>query len=96
MPMVCIVSNAGWTPTSGKVGRNKEVNLDELKTGEGFNSKTEKIENMIDAGIVDPTDVVLNALKNAISVAAGILTVGTVVILPKEDPQFIMQGVVNG
>lgn len=51
----------------------------------GFDSKTGKVVDMFETGIVDPTDVVLNAVKAAIGVAASILTVGTVVTLPKEE-----------
>lgn len=59
-----------------------------LKTdSDGFNSKTGKVENLMSAGIVDPTDVVLNAVRNAIGVAASILTAGTVVTLPREEWQ---------
>jgi chaperonin GroEL len=52
----------------------------------GFNSKTGELVDMFETGIVDPADVVLNAVRNAIGVAAAILTVGTVVTLPKEEP----------
>jgi chaperonin GroEL len=52
---------------------------------EGFNSRTGEIVDMFDAGIVDPTDVVIGAITNAIGVAAMILTTSTVVTLPKED-----------
>ena len=51
----------------------------------GFDSRTLQIVNMFDAGIVDPTDVVVNAVKNAIGVAASILTIGTVVTFPEQE-----------
>ncbi len=79
-PFRWIVENAG-----------ANVQEDGLKGDEGFDSRKGLIvENMFDAGIVDPADVVLNAIKNAIGVAASILTVETVVILPKEE-QMVMQ-----
>lgn len=74
-PMAWIAGNSG----------QKEIVSKELKEGWGFNSKTGRCENMFESGIVDPTDVVLNAVKAAIGVAASILTAGTVIILPKED-----------
>ncbi len=53
----------------------------------GFDSRIKKeIGNMFDAGIIDPLNVVLNAAKNAISVAAAVLTAPTLVTLPREEP----------
>lgn len=51
----------------------------------GLNSRTGGYVDMLEAGIVDPTNVVLNACKNAISVAAAVLTCGTIVVLPREE-----------
>lgn len=74
-PMLCIISNFG----------TKGFDVSSLPSGSGLNSKTGKVESMLEANIIDPTDVVLNAIRNAIGVAASILTVGTVVTLPRED-----------
>lgn len=52
---------------------------------EGFDTSTGKIVDMFEAGIVDPAPVVLNAVKNAISVAATILTINTLVTMPRDD-----------
>ncbi len=50
----------------------------------GFNSKTREVEqDMFKAQITDPAVIVLNAVKNAISVAAATLTTNTVITLPK-------------
>ena len=62
----------------------------------GYDTRTKKLVNMFEAQIVDPANVVLNAAKNAISVAATALTAGTVVLLPKEEqlqitPQMLMR-----
>lgn len=51
----------------------------------GFNSQTNQIENLVEKGIVDPYDVVYTAIKNAIGVAATVLTTGAIVLLPRED-----------
>jgi len=48
----------------------------------GLNSKTGEIVNMIEAGIIDPANVAINACRNAISVSAAILTASSVVLLP--------------
>jgi chaperonin GroEL len=64
-----------------RTGKITEV----IEGAEGFDSRTGEIVNMFDAGIVDPTDVVINSIKNAIGVAASILTIGTVITLPIEE-----------
>ena len=42
--------------------------------GIGFNIKTNKVENLFDCGVIDPTKVVRVALENASSIAAIFLT----------------------
>jgi chaperonin GroEL len=73
-PFKQILSNAG-VKDAGRKGGDKEL---------GFDSRTLELVNMFDAGIVDPTDVTINSVKNAIGVAATVLTVGTVITLPEE------------
>lgn len=51
----------------------------------GFDTRTGDVVNMFDAGITDPTNIVLNAVKNAISVAAAVLTANTIVTFPQEQ-----------
>jgi chaperonin GroEL len=78
-PMIQIVKNAG---------ADEEDLLENLGSGEegiGFNSKTGEYVNMFSAGIVDSFDVVMGAVKNAIGVASGILTCGSVVLLPRNE-----------
>ena len=67
-PFQTIMDNAGV-----KAGL---VNSEE---GLGINVITEKIVNMIDAGIVDPLLVTKSALKNAASVANTILATDCVI-----------------
>ena len=43
-------------------------------TEEGFNAQTETYENLVEAGVVDPTKVVRAALQNASSIAGLLLT----------------------
>ena len=55
--------------------------------GVGFNAATEVFENMLDAGIVDPTKVTRSALQNAASIAAMLLTTETLVAdIPEKNP----------
>ncbi len=56
------------------------------KRGTGFNAATEKYENMIRAGIVDPTKVTRSALQNAASASALLLTTESCVVEIPKDP----------
>ncbi len=52
----------------------------------GFNAETSKFEDLIEAGVIDPTKVTRTALLNAASVSALMLTTECMVAeLPKED-----------
>jgi len=67
-PLRWIVSNAG---------AEGSVVLDKVKNGKGafgFNAATEEYEDLVKAGIVDPTKVVRSALQNAASVAGLLIT----------------------
>jgi len=67
-PLRWIVSNAG---------SEGSVVLDKVRNGKGafgFNAATDEYEDLVKAGIVDPTKVVRVALQNAASVAGLLLT----------------------
>jgi len=58
-------------------GADGSVVLDKVKNGKGafgFNAATEEFEDLVKAGIVDPTKVVRTALQNAASVAGLLIT----------------------
>ncbi len=77
-PLRQIVNNAGLEGS---------VVLQEVKGGKddyGFNAATEKYENLIKSGVIDPTKVTRTALENAASVAALLLTTEAVVFEKKE------------
>jgi len=63
-----IANNAGW---EGSIVLDKIRNS---KGANGFNAHTEEFEDLIKAGIIDPTKVVRTALLNAASVAGLLLT----------------------
>jgi chaperonin GroEL len=67
-PLRQIAKNAGF---EGSVVKNKVL---EGKEDFGFNAVTEKFENLMASGIIDPTKVVRFALQNAASVAGLMLT----------------------
>lgn len=52
----------------------------------GFNAFTEKVENLIDAGVIDPAKVVKNCLTYAAS-AAGIVILSEVLIADADDEE---------
>jgi chaperonin GroEL len=73
-----IVANAG--------GEGSVV-INELKAkggNFGYNANTEKVEDMLKSGIIDPTKVTKNALQNAASVAGLMLTTEALVSEIKE------------
>ncbi len=67
-PLRQIAENAGY---EGSVVLNKVL---EGKDDYGFNAQTEKYENLLESGVIDPTKVVRFALQNAASVSGLMLT----------------------
>lgn len=56
------------------------------KTGDyGFNARTERYENLLESGVIDPTKVTRVALENAASIAGMLLTTECVIVEIKED-----------
>lgn len=80
-----ILNNALFAPCDRILKNAKIKDSSMLPNGEGYDTRTGRIVNLFEAGIVDPTTVVINAVKNAVSVAASVLTVETVVMLPRQD-----------
>lgn len=72
-PFKTILNNAGKDPGE----YIKEINTP--KYGVGYNAKTEKIEDLFQAGIIDPTKVLRVSLENAASVAGMFLTTNCVI-----------------
>ena len=78
-PMRWISANAGQEPS---------IVLDRVRNGKGsfgFNAATEEYEDLIKAGIIDPTKVSRSALQNAASVAGLLLTTNVTITELKED-----------
>lgn len=59
---------------AGKDGAGIIAQLKEKSETFGYNAKTDKLEDLVAAGVIDPTKVVRNALQSAASIAAMILT----------------------
>jgi len=80
-PMRWIATNAGHEG-SIVVQRTREMNEEE-----GFNAQTERYENLVHAGVIDPTKVVRSALQNAASIASLMLTAEAVISTISERHQ---------
>ncbi|HVN84897.1 MAG TPA: chaperonin GroEL [Candidatus Binatia bacterium] len=78
-PLRWIANNAGWEGS---------IVLDKVKNNKGafgFNAASEEFEDLMKAGIVDPTKVVRTALQNAASVAGLLLTTEAMVAEKPEE-----------
>jgi chaperonin GroEL len=61
---------------------------DSKNAEEGFNAQNEKYENLVEAGVIDPTKVVRSALQNAASISGLLLTTEALVSeIPEEKPE---------
>jgi chaperonin GroEL len=74
---------------AGKEGAVVVARVRESKVAEeGFNALNEKYENLVEAGVIDPTKVVRSALQNASSIASLLLTTEALVSeIPEEKPE---------
>ena len=80
-PIRQIVFNAG---VDGAVVVNKII--ESKNAAFGYNARDDKFEDLVKAGIIDPTKVTRSALQNAASVAGLMLTTETMIAdLPKKD-----------
>jgi chaperonin GroEL len=79
-PVRQIAQNAGHDGAviSGKL-------LEGNDPAQGFNAQTEKYEDLVKAGVIDPTKVVRTALQDAASVAALLITTEAAVSELPED-----------
>jgi chaperonin GroEL len=78
-PAVGIVRRAVEEPLriAQNAGIDGSIVVDKVKQGKGafgFNAATEQYEDLMKAGVIDPTKVVRTALQNAASVASLLLT----------------------
>ena len=58
-----------------------------MKEEEGFNAQTERYEDLVQAGVIDPAKVVRSALQNAASIASLLLTTEAVISMIPESAQ---------
>jgi len=83
-----------WIATNG--GEEGSIVVQKVKQGQGdfgFNAQSEKYENLVAAGVIDPTKVVRSALQHAASIAALLLTTEALVSeIPEEKKEAPMPG----
>jgi chaperonin GroEL len=90
-PLRQIVSNAGkeGAVIVEKVRAEKNPNI-------GYNAVTEKFEDLVAAGVIDPAKVTRCALQNAASIAGLMLTTEALISeLPEDDKPSAMPGGMN-
>jgi chaperonin GroEL len=81
-PMRWIASNAG------QEGSIIVAKVKEMKADEGYNAGTDKYEDLVKAGVIDPAKVVRSALQNASSIASLLLTTEALVSeIPEEKKE---------
>ncbi len=87
-PLRWIATNAGveGSIVVQKVKESKEV-------GYGYNAATDSYEDLVKAGVIDPTKVVRSALQNASSIASLLLTTEAMVSeIPEDKKESPAQG----
>jgi chaperonin GroEL len=86
-PMRIIVVNAGGEGSIvvEKVRQSKENNY-------GYNALTDEYEDLVLAGVIDPTKVTRTALQNAASIASLLLTTEAIIVEKKEPAGSGAQG----
>ncbi|MCQ2376288.1 MAG: chaperonin GroEL [Salinivirgaceae bacterium] len=90
-PLRQIVKNAGGE------GSVVVAKVKEGKNDFGYNARTDKYENMVAGGVIDPTKVTRVALENASSIAGMFLTTECVLVEEKEEtPAPMPQGMGGG
>ena len=87
-PFNQILINAGFDEVKGQILADNLINSGN-DTWAGFNIKTEKVVDMKEAGIIDPTKVARTALQNAASVAGTVLLTECTVVneITEDSPQ---------
>lgn len=83
-PLRAIITNSGESPESiiSQIRKEKAASNGWV----GFNAATNRVENLKEAGIIDPLKVTKTAFLNAVSVASTYLTIGAALTeIPKKE-----------
>lgn len=71
-PLHAILNNSGLV--FDEVYSVDDNSLHDMESNVGYNCLTDKFEDLMESGVIDPTKVTLSALTNAVSVSSTILT----------------------
>ncbi len=79
-----------WTLATASLERlatNSEIDMDydELTKEIGFNALTGKYENLLKAGVIEPLKAVEMSIKNAVSVADSLISIGTFILIDETE-----------
>jgi chaperonin GroEL len=87
-----------WIATNaGHEGSIVVQRVKDLPDDDGFNAQTERYENLVQAGVIDPTKVVRSALQHAASIASLLLTTEAVISqIPEKQPAATAPGGMDG
>ncbi|MBI2222982.1 MAG: chaperonin GroEL [Acidobacteria bacterium] len=87
-----------WIATNaGQEGSIVVQKVKDAKGEEGYNAASDKYENLVSAGVIDPVKVVRTALQNASSIASLLLTTEAMVSeIPEEKKEAPMPGAGGG
>ncbi len=83
-----------WIATNaGQEGSIVVQKVKDMKADEGYNAASDKYENLVSAGVIDPVKVVRTALQNASSIASLLLTTEAMVSeIPEDKKETPMPG----
>lgn len=80
-PFIQILLNSGIDEENIKI---RKIGLKSSRFNSGWDAKEENFADMFDAGIIDPTKVVVTALKDASSIGGLILTTESIIVEENE------------
>lgn len=88
-PLLNILFNAGVNSERLR----PDVVLDRIQSGKekGYNAYTEKFEDLVETGIIDPVKVTITALRNAVSIAGMLLTTSCSITYDREHQPIATQ-----
>ena len=73
---------------AGQIANVVVNNVLEAKDGSGYNANTDKYEDLLAAGIIDPVKVTRIAMESAVSIAGMLLTADCLITeQPKDEPE---------
>jgi chaperonin GroEL len=89
-PLMQIADNAG---IGGLTALTKVQNQ---PFGFGYNAATDKYEDLLEAGVIDPATVTMQAVLNSSSIAASIITTGALITEIPDEDEYMMAGGYGG